>query len=65
MPHILVVEDDAAVRSALLRALGDRGYATSSAPTGMAGLASAVDEKPDLVVLDLGLPDVDGGELMT
>jgi two-component system KDP operon response regulator KdpE len=64
MPHILVVEDDAAVRSALLRALGDRGYATSSAPTGMAGLASAVDEKPDLVVLDLGLPDVDGGELL-
>jgi two-component system KDP operon response regulator KdpE len=64
MPHILVVEDDAAVRSALLRALGDRGYATSSAPTGMAGLATAVDSQPDLVVLDLGLPDVDGGELL-
>jgi two-component system, OmpR family, KDP operon response regulator KdpE len=64
MPHILVVEDDAAVRSALLRALGDRGYATSSAPTGMAGLATAVDGQPDLVVLDLGLPDVDGGELL-
>jgi DNA-binding response OmpR family regulator len=64
MPHILVVEDDAAVRSALLRALGDRGYATSSAATGMAGLAAAVDGQPDLVVLDLGLPDVDGGELL-
>ncbi len=64
MPHILVVEDDAAVRSALLRALGDRGYATSSASTGMAGLAAAVDGQPDLVVLDLGLPDVDGGELL-
>jgi DNA-binding response OmpR family regulator len=64
MPHILVVEDDAAVRSALLRALGDQGYATSSAATGMAGLAAAVDGPPDLVVLDLGLPDVDGGELL-
>lgn len=64
MPHILVVEDDAAVRSALLRALGDRGYATSSAATGMAGLAAAVDGQPDLVVLDLGLPDIDGGELL-
>jgi DNA-binding response OmpR family regulator len=64
MPHILVVEDDAAVRSALQRALGDRGYATSSAATGMAGLATAVDGQPDLVVLDLGLPDVDGGELL-
>lgn len=64
MPHILVVEDDPAVRSALLRALADRGYATSSAPTGMSGLATAVDQRPDLVVLDLGLPDVDGGELL-
>jgi DNA-binding response OmpR family regulator len=64
MPHILVVEDDAAVRSALLRALADREYATSSAATGMAGLATAVDGQPDLVVLDLGLPDVDGGELL-
>lgn len=60
MPHILVVEDDPALRTALLRALGDRGYATSSAPTGMAGLASVVDGHPDLVVLDLGLPDIDG-----
>ena len=64
MPHILVVEDDAAVRSALVRALGDRGYATSSAATGMSGLATAVDGQPDLVLLDLGLPDVDGGDLL-
>src|SRR5215475_13206033 len=64
MPHILVVEDDSAVRTALLRALADRGYATSSAPSGLSGLAAAVDGRPDLVVLDLGLPDVDGGELL-
>jgi DNA-binding response OmpR family regulator len=60
MPHILVVEDDPQVRAALLRALGERGYATSSAPTGMAGLAAAVADRPDLVLVDLGLPDLDG-----
>jgi len=60
MPHILVVEDDPQVRAALLRALGERGYATSSAPTGMEGLAAAVADRPDLVLVDLGLPDLDG-----
>jgi two-component system, OmpR family, KDP operon response regulator KdpE len=64
MPHILVVEDDARVRSALLRALGERGYATSSSAGGMAGLEAAVQERPDLVVVDLGLPDVDGLEVL-
>jgi len=64
MPHILVVEDDPRVRSALLRALTERGYATSSAADGMSGLNAAVTERPDLIVLDLGLPDVDGYEVL-
>ena len=64
MPHILVVEDDPGVRSALLRALAEREYATSSAATGMAGLEAAVQHRPDLVVVDLGLPDVDGYEVI-
>jgi two-component system response regulator PrrA len=64
MPHILVVEDDPQVRSALLRTLGERGYATSSAATGMAGLEAAVAGAPDLVIVDLGLPDVDGYEVL-
>jgi DNA-binding response OmpR family regulator len=64
MPHILVVEDDPSVRSALLRALAEREYATSSAATGMAGLEAAVQHRPDLVVVDLGLPDVDGYEVI-
>src|SRR4051794_4597586 len=64
MPHILVVEDDPQLRTALIRALGERGYATSSAPAGMPGLRAALDDRPDLVILDLGLPDVDGGEVL-
>ncbi|MBI1758509.1 MAG: response regulator transcription factor [Actinobacteria bacterium] len=64
MPHVLVIEDDPQVRAALLRALDERGYATSSAGTGLAGLHSAVTDQPDLVVLDLGLPDIDGVELL-
>jgi DNA-binding response OmpR family regulator len=64
MAQLLLIEDDAAVRSALMRALGERGHAVTSAGTGMAGLRMAVDERPDLVILDLGLPDVDGYEVI-
>jgi DNA-binding response OmpR family regulator len=62
--HILVVEDDPHIRSAILRALSDRGHAVSSAPDAMTGLREAVDTEPDLVVLDLGLPDLDGAEML-
>jgi DNA-binding response OmpR family regulator len=64
MPHILVIEDDPQLRSALLRALDEHGYATSWAADGMTGLRAAIDHRPDVVVLDLGLPDVDGGEVL-
>ena len=64
MAQLLVVEDDERIRSALIRALRDRGHAVSSASTALTGLRLAVDERPDLVVLDLRLPDLDGGELL-
>ncbi|HEY8471019.1 MAG TPA: response regulator transcription factor [Natronosporangium sp.] len=64
MPHILVLEDDPQVRRAILRALTERGYATSSAGAGMAGIEAALRDRPDLVVLDLGLPDVDGHQVL-
>ena len=64
MAQLLVVEDDERIRSALIRALRERGHAVSSAGTGLEGLRLAVDERPDLVVLDLGLPDLDGQELL-
>jgi len=64
VPHILVVEDDPGVRSALLRALDERGYAASWAADGMSGLDAAMRDRPDLLVVDLGLPDVDGQEML-
>jgi two-component system KDP operon response regulator KdpE len=62
--QLLVVEDDERIRSALIRALRERGHAVSSAGTAMEGLRQAVDERPDLVLLDLGLPDLDGREML-
>src|SRR4029079_1682114 len=46
------------------RALRARGYTLLMASTGLAGLAVAVEQQPDGVVLDLGLPDIDGLELL-
>jgi DNA-binding response OmpR family regulator len=62
--QLLVVEDDERIRTAVIRALRERGHAVRSAGTALAGLQLAVEERPDLVVLDLGLPDLDGGELL-
>ncbi|WP_345413973.1 response regulator transcription factor [Pseudonocardia xishanensis] len=60
MAQVLLVEDDPAIRTALIRGLTERGHAVDSAAAGMAGLQAAVGNAPDIVVLDLGLPDVDG-----
>jgi DNA-binding response OmpR family regulator len=62
--QLLLVEDDAEIRRALIRALTDLGHVVSSAPTAMAGLQHVLDSPVDLVILDLGLPDVDGAEAL-
>ena len=59
-----MVEDDAGIRSAVIRALTERGHAVASAGDAMSGLRHAVEDRPDLVVLDLGLPDLDGADLL-
>ena len=64
MSRLLIVEDDAPIRGALVRALTERGHVVGSAGTGMAGLSEVLDQAPDLVVLDLGLPDVDGDQVL-
>jgi DNA-binding response OmpR family regulator len=62
---ILVVEDEAAIRTAVRRGLDERGYAVATAATGMAGLEHVLAEHPSVVLLDLGLPDVSGLTLIS
>ena len=57
---ILIIEDDAGAAEALERRLTSQGYDVRTAATGNQGLLLAKTDRPDLVILDLGLPDVDG-----
>ena len=61
--RILVVEDAPDVLSVLERTLSDNGYSVGTATDGEAGLASALDQRPDLLILDIGLPLKDGYEV--
>jgi len=62
--QLLLVEDDAAIRSALIRALSEHGHAVTSTPGAMDGLQQILQNPPDLVLLDLGLPDLGGYEAL-
>jgi DNA-binding response OmpR family regulator len=61
--QVLVVEDDATIGRGLTEALGAHGYETRWATTGAEALEHAAATPPDLVLLDLGLPDLDGVEV--
>jgi two-component system response regulator MprA len=61
--RLLVVEDDPQVRGMLVRALGYEGFQVRGAPDAATAFASLRAERPDLVLLDLLLPDVDGMEV--
>jgi DNA-binding response OmpR family regulator len=60
----LLIEDDGSIRSAITRALTDLGHVVTTSNTGMAGLEVAVDIAPDVVLLDLGLPDIEGLQVL-
>jgi DNA-binding response OmpR family regulator len=57
---VLVVEDDHNIRAALIRSLTDGGHAVRSAATALQMLRDVAQDPPDAVILDLGLPDLDG-----
>lgn len=64
MASVLLVEDDLTIRELAIRALADAGHVVRAEASGMAGLQAVIDHAPDIVVLDLGLPDVDGSEVL-
>ena len=57
---ILVIEDDQSMRWVLEKSLSREGYKVTSAPDGRSGISAAVETAPDLVVLDILMPDMDG-----
>ena len=62
-PHILVIDDEPQILRALRTILVEKGYQVSTASRGEEGLALAAANPPDVVILDLGLPDMDGLEV--
>jgi len=62
--HLLIIEDSQRISKSLERGLTESGYTVQTADCGEAGLRSMKQQPSDLVVLDLGLPDMDGLELL-
>jgi two-component system KDP operon response regulator KdpE len=62
-PRVLVVDDEPNILSTLAPLLRARGYTVSTAMTGRSAVEAAERDKPDLILLDLGLPDIDGVEV--
>ena len=60
-----MVEDDAPIRDGVRRALAERGHAVATAATGLAALEHVLRDRPEVVLLDLGLPDVEGLALIS
>jgi two-component system KDP operon response regulator KdpE len=63
-PLVLLIEDEPQVRRFLRATLPARGYRLQEATTGAAGVQDAAARRPDLVLLDLGLPDMDGTQVI-
>jgi len=63
-PKILLIEDEREIRRFLRVSLGSHGYQLVEAAAGKEGIMQAASQQPDLIILDLGLPDIDGMEVI-
>jgi two-component system, OmpR family, KDP operon response regulator KdpE len=63
--RILVVDDERAIRNFLKASLSSYGYSIFEAASGRSALDQSVDVHPDIIILDLGLPDIDGRDVIT
>jgi len=64
LPRVLIVDDEPAIQRFLKTALANGEFALFQAENGHAALSAAVTTKPDVILLDLGLPDLDGVEVI-
>jgi DNA-binding response OmpR family regulator len=62
--NVLLIEDDGAIRRSLSEGLAQRDHSVHQADTGLVGVRLAMERHPDVVVMDLGLPDIDGRDLL-
>lgn len=59
-PHILVIDDELQIQRAIRTILSEKGFKVTTASRGEEGLTLAATNEPDIIILDLGLPDMDG-----
>src|SRR5512144_370260 len=64
-PHILVIDDEPQILRAIRTILTEKQFRVTTASRGEEGLTLAATNQPDLIILDLGLPDMDGVEVCT
>ena len=64
MPTVLVIEDDQAIREALVEQLSGSGFDVQAAASGLDGVEQLTGGAIDVIVLDLGLPDIDGTDVL-
>ena len=64
MASVVIIEDDQRIRELMARVLSGKGYEVQGAATALDGLQQIVGTSPDVVILDMGLPDLDGAELL-
>jgi len=64
MARVLIVEDDSYVRSAMVAELTHQSHAVRTAGTALDGIREVSNHPPEVIVLDLGLPDLDGSQAL-